>query len=234
MSKGGFIILIVNKDRGLDMKKRLLSLLGLAGLLVTGIAPLAQAIPYGSNNVYKAVAAGKTYIFVGSQSPSASVEVTLSGVQKTSIKSADACGQVTVTGTSAAPLSGTIQVGNKSINYGTLSTQLKPSCVNGTLSEARTADYKTPEGSLVAVGFTASSPQNVVTTGNAVRRVTANACGFARFTGTTTAPISGTTQFSIGGTSYTVSSLPDAVVGPRCNTIDGTPRGFKPVGVGSW
>jgi len=215
------------------MLDKLLKRLGLVGLGLLAIAPSALAIPYGSNTVYKAVANGKTYIYVSSTA-GAITEVTMKGVTKTSVKTADACGQIVVSNTSTAPLSGTVKIGTQSINYDTLSTQLKPSCVGGTLSEARSTAYKTPEGALVGVGFTASAPQNVELKVNAIRKVTANACGFGRFTGTTTAPLTNDSQFMIGATNYTVSSVPDSVVGPRCNNVDGTPRGFKPVGVGSW
>lgn len=211
----------------------LLKRLGLFGLGMLAIAPSALAIPYGSNTVYKAVSGGKTYIYVSSTA-GAITEVTLKGVTKTSVKTADACGQITVANSSTAPLSGTVTIGSTNINYDTLSTQLKPSCVNGTLSEARSTAYKTPEGALIGVGFTASAPQNVSLKVNAVRKVTANACGFAKFTGTATAPLAADSQFMIGSTTYTVSSVPDSTIGPRCNTIDGVARGFKPVGVGSW
>lgn len=215
------------------MLNKILKRLGLVGLGLLAIAPSAMAIPYGANTVYKAVASGKTYIYISSTAGSIT-EVTMKGVTKTSAKTADACGQITVTNSSTAPLAGTVTIGSQQINYDTLATQLKPSCVNGVLSEARTTAYKTPEGALIGVGFTPSAPQNVSLKVNAIRKVTANACGFARFTGTTTAPLTNDTQFMIGATNYTVSSVPDSMVGPRCNTIDGTPRGFKPVGVGSW
>ena len=207
--------------------------LGIVSLGLLALAPSAMAIPFGSNTVYKAVTGGKTYIFISSTA-GAITEVTMQGVDRTSVKTADACGQITVANSSTAPLSGTVTIGSQQINYATVPTQLKPSCVNGVLSEARTAAYKTPEGSLIGVGFAASAPQNVLQKVNQVRRVTANTCGFARFTGTSTAPIGPTTQFMIGATNYTVSSVPDAIIGPRCNTVDGVARGFKPVGVTGW
>lgn len=210
-----------------------LAKLSLAALGILSIAAPSFAVPYGTDNVYKWVLNGKTYVNIHGPAAGTSIAVVFSGVQRTAVKTADACGQVEVKPATGSTLSGNIVVGSRTIAFGSLSTQLKPSCVNGTLSEARATDYKTPEGYLVAVGFTASAPQNTITTGDRSRNITANACG-ARFTGTTSIPLSDSTQFTYSGTTYTVSALPTAPVGPRSLTTGGTPNCFKPVGVGNW
>lgn len=205
-------------------------------LLALGLCAITApsfAVPYGTNNVYKYTQNGRIYVNIHGPAAGATADVSIDGVSRTRVATADACGQIAVSNSSTAPLSGTVQIGTQSINYATLPTQLKPSCINGTLSEARTTHYKTPEGTLVGVGFTPSNPQNVITTGPRTRRITANSCG-ARFTGTTTAPISDTTSFTYNGTSYTVGTLPDAVVGPRSLTVNGAAVCFKPTGTGSW
>ncbi|MBD2214479.1 hypothetical protein H6G27_32180 [Nostoc linckia FACHB-104] len=61
------------------------------------------------------------------------------------------------------------------------------------------------------------------------RSVTANACGFVIFKGTSSSPLP--TSFMVGTTSYTVATLPNATTAPYCITVDGTPFGYIPA---SW
>lgn len=207
-----------------------------AGLaFVSVVIPVlpALSIPFGTNTVYKTIENGKTFIYLSATAGSVT-DVVFSGVDRTSVRTADACGQIVVPNSTSAPLSGTVTISTQQINYATVPTQLKPNCTGGTLSEPRAASYKTPEGSLVGVGFTANAPQNVTYKVNRTRRVTANACGFARFAGTASIPLIDTTQFRIGTTDYTVSSVPNSTVGPRCANVAGVSRGFKPHGVTGW
>jgi Iap family predicted aminopeptidase len=96
--------------------------------------------------------------------------------------------------------------------------------VNNVLREARPANFKDANGRVVVVGKTAGVQSDVLYPGvpNA-RTTTANLCGYARISNSTTNPAPAT--FVYGGTTYTTSSLPTQVPN-RC--IDGNKFVYQP------
>ncbi|MBW4444372.1 MAG: hypothetical protein KME10_24765 [Plectolyngbya sp. WJT66-NPBG17] len=180
--------------------RKIAALAGLTIVTATTFSGVAQAETFrdGENNLY-----------VTGLSAQQEVSFSYPGTPRVSSSRANACGAVIVRGTSGTPVTGTIKVDNVSINTSTLPTQLLPSCgANGAFNEARTANFKTPDGQVVIVGKTANNFYGVETPENAARRTRANACGFvgvapnARFTH------AGSQEVAIGSDSVvTISSI---------------------------
>lgn len=85
------------------------------------------------------------------------------------------------------------------VTTSTLPTQLLPGCNNGVAEETRSAHFKTNEGTVVIVGRTPGSYVTVQTPQDKARSATANACGVAKFSNSTTYQHTGTTQIDLAG-----------------------------------
>lgn len=181
---------------------------------VLAITTSANAIPYGSNTVYRA----GTDVIISAPSGS-QVSVGLGSALKNRSALAGACGEVKVNPGTTPPA--TITVGTKTITIANLPTQLLPKCVNGQFEESRTADFKTSTGQIVVVGLTPNQSVTVGVPTSTVRKVTINGCGFG-----TLKNASGT--LTINGQKYTVSSLPNAGAAPVCRTTNGVSTGYTP------
>ncbi|MCY7274446.1 MAG: hypothetical protein LH702_12085, partial [Phormidesmis sp. CAN_BIN44] len=168
---------------------------------------------------------GLNVVYVGEQAPSAEVPITFPGSDRTRRVSANACGLITLKDTTSAPLAGLKSLDGVNINQATLPVRLIPRCVNGILEEARTADFKTGYGDVVIVKAPNTS-YPAIYTADVIRKVRANACGFASVRGSIAAPSMGTTQIKIGaGTATTVSSIATAPSEPVCrNSVLYTPE----------
>jgi hypothetical protein len=146
-------------------------------------------------------------VYVSGLTPSSGAPVTFNNVPKTRNALSNACGLLVIRNSTNYPIGSTITVGSTAITTGTLTTETVPSCNNGTLEVPRASNFKTADGSVVAVGLTASTQYPITYNGSAqVRNATANACGFIRLTSNARFPLTGT--ISIGGTSYNLSSVP--------------------------
>lgn len=176
------------------------SILGL-GVLV-GTALPGGTVPFGGNQVYRA---GQDVII--SAPAGSKVEIGMGSSVRNKATLAGTCGEVKVTLPKTPPA--TIQVGTKTLTIVNLPTQSLPSCKSGQFAEARTADFKTPEGKIVAVGFTPSQSVTVGIPTTTVRRVTINACGFGTLR-------SASGNISVNGQSYSIGQLPDAGSSPVC------------------
>ncbi len=172
------------------------------GMLGTIAALPGGAVPFGSNKVYRA---GQVVII--SAPASSKVEVGLGSKVRNKTVVAGSCGEVKVTLPKNPPAS--IQVDTKTLAIANLPTQSLPSCKKGQFAEARTADFKTPEGKIVAVGFTPKQSVSVGIPTTTTRHVSINACGFG-----TLRNASGT--ITVNGQNYSVSQLPDAGEAPVC------------------
>ncbi|MBD2341240.1 hypothetical protein H6G64_30175 [Calothrix sp. FACHB-156] len=191
-------------------------------------APLsAFAIPYQGATVYKATDSGNTVV-VFSATAGSRISVSLGSSDKSTARLAGSCGELRISPPSSGDFTG-LKVDGVGVNASSLSTQTLPSCVNGSFSEARTTNFKTPTGQVVIVGKTPGSAVAVSLPSPTTRSVTANACGFGILKGTSSSPLP--TSFMVGTTSYTVATLPDATTAPYCRTVDGTPFGYVPA---SW
>jgi hypothetical protein len=179
---------------------------GTASILSLGALALASlpggAIPYGSNNIYRA---GQDVII--SAPANSQVEVGLGSNVRNKAAMAGSCGEVKVTLPKNPPA--TIQVGTKTVTIASLPTQALPRCTKGQFAEARTADFKTPQGQVVVVGFTPNQSVAVGIPTVTTRRVSINACGFG-----TIKNASG--NITVNGQNYAVSQLPNAGAAPVC------------------
>lgn len=177
-----------------------LSILSVSVLASTALP--GGAIPFGTNKIYRA---GQDVII--SAPAGSNVEVGMGSTVRNKAALAGSCGEIKVTLPKTPPT--TIQVGTKTLTIANLPTQSLPSCKSGQFSESRTVDFKTPEGKIVALGFTPSQSVTVGIPTLTTRKVTINACGFG-----TLRNASG--SISINSQNYTVSQLPNAVSPPVC------------------
>ncbi|MHC5610555.1 MAG: hypothetical protein ACYTXA_05935 [Nostoc sp.] len=206
--------------------QNILALLVGVGAAASSVGP-AAAIPYNGANVYKAMDSGSTVV-VFSATAGSRIAVSLGSEDKSTARLAGSCGEVRISLPSSGDFTG-LKVDGTAVNAATLSTQTLPSCVSGSFSEARTANFKTPTGQVVIVGKTPGAAVAVTLPSPTTRNVTVNACGFGILKGTSTSALPAT--FMVGTTSYTVATLPNATTAPYCRTIDGTPYGYVPA---SW
>jgi hypothetical protein len=188
----------------------------------------AAAQMYSGSNTFKTInpTTSQPVVFVGEQSPGGEVSVTFVGADRTRRVAANACGLITLKDTTSAPLAGLKSVDGMTVNQATLPVRLAPRCVNGVLEEARTADFKTGLGDVVLVK-TPNTSYEAVYMADVVRKVRANACGFASVRGSTASPLVGTTSIKIGAAfPATISEIVTAPSEPVCrNGVLYTPEG---------
>jgi hypothetical protein len=182
------------------------------------IAPLASAQMYNSNTVYKVMGSnGAARVIVANRSPGERITVSYPAATTTARVTANACGLVVLRDSSTRPLTNLLTVDGVTIDQATLPTQLLPRCVNGNLEEARTANFKTGAGEVVVV----KTPNTVYEAdygGGRDRNVTANACGFASVAESSSYPWASNPTIVIGGTTYTLATLPEATPEPLCRS----------------
>jgi hypothetical protein len=203
------------------------------GLIATTVisalfAPLsAFAIPYQGATVYKAMD-GSNQVVVFSGTSGSRISVNLGSSPRPVARLAGSCGEVRISPPASGDFTG-LQVDGTAIDASTLPTQTLPSCVSGSFSETRSANFKTPTGQVVVVGKTPGSAVSVSLPSAVTRSVTVGACGFGVLR-----PSSGQTlpsSFSVNTTNYTIASLPNSGNVPYCRTVNGTPYGYVPT---SW
>ncbi|MBD2078459.1 hypothetical protein [Leptolyngbya sp. FACHB-17] len=208
--------------------RKIAALTGLALSTLPALASGASAQMYNGNDVFKVERNGQAIVYIGEQTPGADVPVTFIGADRTRRVSANACGLIILRSSPTAPLSGLKSVDGVTINQATLPTRLIPRCLDGTLEEPRTADFKTATGDVVIVK-TPNTSYNATYTADVIRNIRANACGFATLRGSTSAPLMGTTQVKIGNdTPTTISAIPITMNEPICrNGTLFTPTGMS-------
>jgi hypothetical protein len=187
-------------------------------------SPAAQAIPYGTENVYKVMKDGVTTVYV-SATANSRVQLELGSVERSTARIVGACGEVRISVPSSGSWDG-LKVDGTAIDATSLATQVLPACTNGTFAEARTSNFKTPNGQIVIVNKSVGSGVAITLPGDATRNLSINACGFGVLRSTTSTALPN--SFSMSGTNYTVSSLPDAGEPPVCRTNGGVSTGYVP------
>lgn len=150
-------------------------------------------------------AEGNVYLAPGSAN--AEVAVTFGSVEKQKDVKADACGTVHLTPSTAIPLSTAFKVDGVTVNPATLSSDILPKCVNGSLEQPRVSNFKTADGKIHIVGKTAGSYYKLAYNAAVIRKVKSNACGIARMGSSASTPLLATTVFSVNGTDYTYGQL---------------------------
>nr|MDZ8061299.1 hypothetical protein [Nostoc sp. EkiNYC01] len=204
-----------------------------SGLIATAtlsalLAPLsAFAIPYNGATVYKAMDNGSTVV-VFSATAGSKIQVNLGSSDKATARLAGSCGEIRISSPSSGSFAG-LKVDGVAVDASTLPTQTLPSCLNGSFSEARSANFKTPNNQVVIVGKTAGSAVSISLPQPTTRSVTVNACGFGILKPSTGQTLP--TSFSVDTTNYTLASLPDAGTSPYCRNLNGTFYGYIPA---SW
>jgi hypothetical protein len=185
--------------------------------LSSGIANVANAIPYGAATVYKVTEGDSTWVYL-SETANSKIEIEMGEGTKTSARVVGECKEVRISVPNSGSFEG-LKVDGISIDATALPTQSLPACNNGTFQEPRTANFKTPAGQVVIVNKTAGSAAISLPT-EIVRRVSINGCGFGKFKAPPT--------FSIGATNYTLTALPNAGKPPVCRVVDGISTGYTP------
>jgi hypothetical protein len=208
--------------------KNIAALTGLALSILPAFVSGASAQTYNGNSIFKVERNGQFTVYIGEQTPNADVPVTLIGADRTRRVAANGCGLITLRDSDTAPLSGLKSVDGSTINIATLPTRLIPRCVDGVLEEPRTADFKTGAGDVVIVK-TPNTSYEAIFTADATRNVRANACGFATFRGSTTAPLLNTTLVKIGtGANTTIGAITTTMNEPLCRSgVLFTPEGME-------
>ncbi|MCC5611531.1 hypothetical protein LC612_33525 [Nostoc sp. CHAB 5834] len=202
--------------------------LGLGAIASSGLP--ATAIQYGSADVYR-VGSGSSAVIYFHGTANSSISADIGYVSKLSSKLAGACGEIVLSG-SIVGTSPTFKINSTTVTVASLPTQLLPTCTSGSFAEARSANFKTPDGKVVLVGNTAGASATLDIPKATVKTVKINACGFGSFKGSDSAPLP--TSFKVGSTNYTVASLPDAIAAPKCTSGVGyVPASWLSVGGGS-
>lgn len=166
------------------------ALLSASAIVVTGATAAFADIPAVFRDDQK-------NIYVTGQSPSARVSMTYKGLMKSRDYQANSCGWILLRPSATAPIPASINVAGTTVNTSSLPTQLLPGCNNGVSEETRSANFKTNEGVIVIVGRTPGGYITVQTPQDKVRTATANACGVAKFSNSTTYQHSNTTPISL-------------------------------------
>jgi hypothetical protein len=202
------------------------ALVTVVALSVIASSGSASAIPYNNNTVYKAMD-GTNQIVVFSATPGSRISVNLGSSSRPVARLAGACGEVRISPPASGNYTG-LQIDGVAVNVSSLPTQTLPSCVNGSFSETRSANFKTPNNQVIIVGKTPGGAVSISLPAAVSRSITVNGCGFGvlRSTGQTLPE-----TFSTESSSYTLASLPNANIAPYCRTVNGTPYGYVPA---SW
>jgi hypothetical protein len=191
-----------------------LALLGVA----SAIAFPAMAQTYSGNNIYKVTRPnGTPQVIVANRTPGERLSISYPNATSTRRVTANACGLVVLRDGASSSLTDLVSVDGAMINQATLPTQLLPRCVNGSLEEARAANFKTGTGEVVVVK-TPNTVYEAAYGGGRDRSVTANACGFAAINESSTFPWASNPTIMLGGTTYTVATLPTADLEPLCRS----------------
>jgi hypothetical protein len=203
----------------------LLAAIPVVSLAITeiGVTSKANAVPFGAATVYKVTQSGISSVYL-SGTANSKIEVDLGSTPKTTARVVGSCGEVKI----AVPTSGSfagLKVDGTSIDTASLPIQTLPTCISGAFSEARPANFKTPNGQVVVVGKTAGSAATIALPSDVTKNINVNSCGFGKITATETLPL---TSFSIAGTSYTLASLPNAGQPPVCKVADGVSTIYTP------
>ena len=207
--------------------KQLSALAGLSMVTAPMMASISMAAPSG----FSTHKDSKGAVYFGGVN-SGEVIVSEGNVPKTKNLKVNACGQILVKGSTTSPIPATFTVGSTTITVANLPTQINPKCntTTGALEEARTADFKTSDGTVVLVGKTANSSVVMNYLASVSKKVKMNACGFGKISNSTTKPFAADATFTpAGGSSMTYSSIP--VKAPYICGKDGTT--YAPQAAGS-
>ena len=195
---------------------RALSLISIGASALTSFPADATPPPavfkdsYGNIYVHSGVTAGSR------------LKVQLIGQPYKRTLRAGRCGQINLSPSAVLPsLGNTVTVNGKNIDLTKIATTAtKFKCTGNAFTPATISNFKTSNGRITLVGYTAGQSYNIFfnnlpNTFNS----TVNSCAFAQIRPSNTRPL--TSQIAINGTSYTVSNLTTAQP-PVCHKNGGT------------
>lgn len=201
----------------------------IAGLSLSAIVLAPAAALANFNAVHKWTDAGKTYIYVPNQTPTAAVTGFTSPKAAASRSlTLNNCGWGSFTKSATSPP--TLITG---ANWAGKTTGTAPTCVKDA-SPATTYTTNNPAatGSVVDDGTKiwirggtgpGAAPITVTTAGTITTK--ANACGFVRVTASTSRPM---TAFSIGATNYTLAAIPSVTAPMICRKVGTSAATYVP------
>jgi hypothetical protein len=189
--------------------RKILSLVSLGAIASIQFFPLeANAIPFNSNTVYKALN-NATPVIVFSGTPNNTITFSMVDNRPTS-RIVGACGEIRLSPSTMGPVPlQEITVNNVSVPLNNLTTHEIPSCTNGQFNSSVPTNFRTPQGGIVLGGRTPGSAVAVLIPKAVPRTVEINACGFGLLRNPPA-------TFTFNGTERQYSSLPDAGQAPRC------------------
>lgn len=144
-------------------------------------------------------------VYVRGLTPQAPVDFTFVGTNQSRQVVSNACGAVIVRGSTGLPIAANITVGTTPIDVAALPLGILPACTAGAFTVPVTANFKTANGQVVVIGQTPNTAILVSQLGDRVRRVTPNACGFARLASSASFTVGGT--FNVSGTNLNVDTI---------------------------
>ena len=146
-------------------------------------------------------------VYVGASAPNAEIKLELGGMNIKKTVRMNQCGFGKIANTASSPVPATITMQGANISVASLEQKILPKCVliGGSYQpeEARTASFKTVDGSLVIV----STPNMVIdytASGFVLKTLTANQCGWGKISNSTTNPIpmTATIRATAGATGF--------------------------------
>lgn len=139
--------------------------LGFLGVAIFSQAAIANGYVLSSSG-------SKSFVFTG-LTPNQSHSVRIAGWPRDRNFSPNACGLTIIKPSSGAVILQLAFPASSLINVSSLPTQSLPTCSGGQLSEPRTANFKTPEGSVVLLNQSGS----VRVIEDVTKSIKSNACG---------------------------------------------------------
>lgn len=159
---------------------QLLSILGLAALGLSAIAPNASAAPVAAKD-------GKGDIYISGLTDYQTLKVEYASIPRSRSLQANECGFIRLRSSDSYPFTSSTALkveGGSEFTVGSLPAEAAPRCSQGQLTGANTspsAKLRTLEGDVYITGLTPYSSQDVTFVGlPSSRNVRANACGVAR------------------------------------------------------
>jgi hypothetical protein len=190
------------------MKFKLKKFAALAGLPMVTVPTMLASIATAQSASFLPFKDAKGDVYMSGTSNSEKI-VTISGLTQTRNLTANACGVAVLRSSLSRPIPTSFLIGGTTITPTSLPTQLLPKCLaSGQLEEARTANFKTADGTVVLVGQTPSATVQISYAASKDRKVKTNACAIGRIGNSSTNPFTAAMSFTIDGTTIGYGDLP--------------------------
>lgn len=205
------------------------SIPAISSLLVPVLAMPAIAAPPGWTDFKDA----KGEVYIGATAPNADIKLELTGMDIRKSVRLNACGMGKISNTATSPVPETINIDGVAVTVATLDQRIFPKCVliNGSYQpeEARTANFKTVDGSLVVVG-TPNLVVDYTASGIVSRTIKANQCGWGKISNSATNPIpaNATIKATAGAVGFATATDYGTIPQETAWKCDGS-TAFKPV-----